>query len=79
MKYYIPLVLSFLMIGSLSLGATENSISKSDPWTKNLTVAQFKGACINMKAKLSYENNQWVCTGKSKDSGLTSMPLKNPK
>ena len=78
MKYYIPLVLSFLMIGSITLGATE-SIPHSDPWVKNMTVAQFKGACINMKAKLSYENKQWVCTGKSKDAGLTSMPLKTPK
>lgn len=79
MKYYIPLAASILMIGSVVTGATENKISHAEKSVKTMTVAQFKGECMRMKGMLSYENKQWVCNGKSVDSGLTSMPVALPK
>lgn len=79
MKYYIPLALSALMIGSVTLGATENKISHADKQVKNMSVAQFKGNCIRMKGTLSYENKQWTCNGKDTEKGLKSIPVKLPQ
>lgn len=79
MKYYIPLTLSLLMIGSVTLGASENKISQNDKQLKNMTVAQFKGDCIRMRGTLSYENKQWTCNGKDTEKGLKSIPVKLPQ
>ena len=78
MKHYIPLAVSLLMIGSVTLGATENKISHADKQVKSMTVAQFKGECIRMRGTLSYEDKQWTCNGKDTE-GLKSMPVKLPK
>jgi hypothetical protein len=74
MKYYI-LGLSFLFATTV----LADKISHGEKEVKDMTVSQFKGDCLRMKAILTFEDGQWICTGKSKDEGLTSMPLKLPK
>jgi len=79
MNQYIPVILVALMIAPAVLFANDNKIDQSDKQLKNMTVAQFKGGCIRMKGKLSYDNKQWTCTGKDTEKGLTSIPVKLPK
>jgi hypothetical protein len=59
--------------------ADENKIGQDDKLLKGVTVAQFKGDCLRMGSKLSYNEGQWTCTGKSSDKGLTSIPIALPK
>ena len=76
MKYYVPLI---MMLLATPVFANDNKIAQSDKQLKNMTVAQFKGDCIRMKGKLSYDDKQWTCTGKDTEKGLTSIPVKLPK
>jgi len=68
-----------LILFATPVFANENKITQSDKQLKNMTVAQFKGDCIRMKGKLSYDDKQWTCTGKDTEKGLISIPVKLPK